>query len=132
MNLAWTVDDLSRLSQSGRTLLVELVIIKEMLEDWTTDLVAKNVARRLTQLHLSLITFIKGIFYMVDKQLGLYRHRSNHIFVIMISTEYRSRKPYALPVQCFSYKGITVSKMRCVLNKVVAAMTERKMNVNST
>ena len=64
---------------------------------------------------------------------GLYKHKrtaATHILVIMISTECRSRKPYALPIQCVSYVGMTVSQMRTILNRVVSAMKERGMDIN--
>lgn len=61
-DLGWTVDDLSRLSESGRTLLVEIIAVKELLEDDTTDLVTSNVAKRLTQVHQRLLNFVKGMF----------------------------------------------------------------------
>ena len=48
----------------------------------------------------------------------------------MISTESRSQKPYALPVQCLSYLGMTVKQMRGLLNRLLVAMVERNMDVN--
>ena len=45
----------------------------------------------------------------------------------MISTETRSSKPYALPVQCVSYTGITVAQVRRILDGVITAMTGRGM-----
>lgn len=66
---------------------------------------------------------------------GLYwnkRMAATHILVVMISTECRSNKPYALPIQCISYIGITVKQMRDVLNRVVSAMLDRGMEINGT
>ena len=65
--------------------------------------------------------------------IGLYKHKrtaATHIFVVLISTESRSKKPYALPVQCFSYTGISVTEMRAVLNRIITAMVDRNMHVN--
>ena len=65
--------------------------------------------------------------------LGLYKHKrtaATHIMVVMISTESRVRMPYALPVQCFSYVGITVNQMRAILDRVITAMKARNMAVN--
>ncbi len=64
--------------------------------------------------------------------IGLYRHRrtpATHVFVMMISTEARSTKPYALPVQCLSYTGLTVAKLRGILNKLLTTMTNKGMKV---
>lgn len=63
---------------------------------------------------------------------GVYRHRrtaATHVLVIMISTEYRSKKPYALPVQCLSYTGMSVSDLRQIINNVVLKMKEVGMQV---
>ena len=61
---------------------------------------------------------------------GLYRNKrtaATHILAVMISTECRSKKPYALPIQCISYVGIAVKQMR---DRVVSAMVSRGMEVN--
>ncbi len=71
--------------------------------------------------------------YFVCSNSGLYKQKrtaATHILVIMISTECRSKKPYALPVQCISYVGISVSQMRTILNEVVKAMNDRGMVIN--
>ena len=39
LNLAWKVDDLSRLNQSGRQLLVDVTTKVEMIDDESTDIV---------------------------------------------------------------------------------------------
>ena len=59
-DLGWTIDDLSRLSESGRNLLVEIVAVQELLEDVNTDLVSRNITKRLTNISESLLTFVKG------------------------------------------------------------------------
>ena len=64
---------------------------------------------------------------------GLYRNKrtaATHILVVMISTECRSKKPYALLLQCISYVEITVKQMRDILNQVVLAMFSRGMKIN--
>lgn len=69
----------------------------------------------------------------INVVLGLYIHKrtaATHIFVVIISTEVRTRKPYALPIQCFSYSGLGVAKLSCILNKILNATVERNMDVN--
>ena len=59
--------------------------------------------------------------------LGLYKHKrvaTTHIFVVLISTEQRSKNPYALLVQH------EVDKLRAVLNRIVSAMVDRSMDVS--
>ena len=47
----------------------------------------------------------------------------------MISTEDRRKKPYAIPVQCMPYQGLTDSKVRDLANSIISEMAKRKMNV---
>ena len=60
LDLAWKVDDLSRLSSSGRLLLTEVVSIKELLEKPNPDITGSNVARRLNNLQERLVELVKG------------------------------------------------------------------------
>ena len=59
MSLAWNVDELSRLNQQGRKLVIEVSVIKNKLND-ISDLVSNNVTRQLTRLQQSLLDFLKG------------------------------------------------------------------------
>ena len=47
----------------------------------------------------------------------------------MISSEECRKKPYALPVQCLSYKGLADLKVRELANKIVQEMSTRQMKV---
>lgn len=60
MNLAWNVDELSRLNQEGRKLLGEVSVVKQKLHE--SDLVSNNVTRQVTRLQENLITFLKGMY----------------------------------------------------------------------
>ena len=51
------------------------------------------------------------------------------ILVFMISSEDRRKKPYALPVQCVPYKGLSDCKVRDLANNIISEMVKRKMNV---
>ncbi len=140
LNLAWNVDDLQKLSAGGRVLRTDLATLKDVLEDADADIIALNVAKKLTLVHKKLLEFVKGklcIKYIRFEHCkfltGLYKHKrtaATHILVILISTESRSKKPYALPIQCISYVGISVAKMRSILNKIVIAMKDRNMDVS--
>ena len=57
------------------------------------------------------------------------RTAATHLMVFMISHERRDRKPYALPVQCLPYVGMTEAKMRLLANNIIKEMVNRKMNV---
>ena len=54
---------------------------------------------------------------------------ATHLMVFMISHERRDRKPYALPVQCLPYVGMSDVKMRSLANKIIEEMVKRMMKV---
>ena len=64
---------------------------------------------------------------------GLFKYKrtaATHIFVVMISTQSRSRKPYALPVECIPYVSMTHEHVRKILNNLISLMVERKMKIS--
>ena len=61
LDLAWKLSDFSRLSETGRALLVDLTTTIESIQDDSTDLVAVNVARQLCRLCEKLTTFVRGM-----------------------------------------------------------------------
>ena len=63
LELAWKLDDLSRLSTDGQRILVEVVAMKELHTDETTTAAAaaSNIAKRLSLLYQSLQEFVRGI-----------------------------------------------------------------------
>ncbi len=94
LQLAWNLDDLSRLSQDGRKLKIEVAA-----KDPNPDLISANIPH---QLHESLVAFVKGWLLSSMSCIGLYRHRrtpATHVFVMMISTE--ARYPMLFPYNAF-------------------------------
>ena len=59
-SLRWKVDELSHLSDDGRRLVVEVTRLLELLKDSMSDLVALNMAKRLSELSKSLEILLKG------------------------------------------------------------------------
>lgn len=49
--------------------------------------------------------------------------------VFMISPAKRDRKPYAIPIQCVSYRGMSDAKLRKLVNQIVHEMHSRAMKV---
>ena len=85
--------------------------IGKNLSLWVPD----NVPRQLKDIRKDLVTFIKGVT----------RHQrtaATHILVFMISNEERRKKPYAVPVQCLPYKGLSDLKVRELSNKLIVEM----------
>ena len=120
--LSWTVDELSKLNSMGRDLYIEVNNVLRLLEDPAMNLVQQNVSRRIISLKNDLLQFIRGITRYK-------RSPATHILVTMISQSQRNKKPYALPVSCIPYAGLTEAKARKHINLVVLEMTKRNMKV---
>ena len=81
-----------------------------------------NIPRSLHEIRQIFCTFIKGVV----------RHQciaATHVLVFMISNEERDKKPYALPVQCLPYKGLSDSKVQKLANEIIDEMVRRGMKV---
>ncbi len=64
----------------------------------------ENISLRLTKLRSQLSSFVKGVS----------RHErtlATNLYVLMISSEQRNVKPYAIPVQCLSLNESTMRKI---------------------
>lgn len=119
--LAWSVDELQRLIQSGSKATVELQVLSEIIEE-DRDMIRANVARKMSEVKSILASIVKGVYQ--------YRRVvATHVLVIMISTESRSLKPYALPVQCIPYASLRDSHVRDLLNTVIKEMVKLGMKV---
>ena len=51
------------------------------------------------------------------------------MFVVLISSELRDKKPYALPIQCLPYAGLKENDMRRIVTNIVKEMVGRGMKV---
>lgn len=122
--LGWTIDEMSRLNEDGRKLLVQCKVIMEQHAtlSLTGDIVGINIPRQLADLRSRCTQFVKGVTRSK-------RTAATHLMVFMISHERRDRKPYALPVQCIPYVGMSDAKMRCLANKIIEEMVKRKMKI---
>ena len=69
---------------------------------------------------------------MIKRTTPFRRKPATHIFVLMISSEVRNKKPYALPVQCVPCAGLKESDLRRIVNKLLREMVAHKMNVAGT
>ena len=54
---------------------------------------------------------------------------ATHIFVLMISSGLRDKKPYAVPVQFFPYAGLKEVDMRRIVTQLVKEMVRNGMKV---
>ena len=121
VTLAWKIKELNELNHQGRSLHSAIGALSAKLSGecrWIED----NIPSQLKDIRKQLAVFIKGVT----------RHQrtpATHILVFMISNEERDKKPYALPVQCIPYKGLSDSKVRQLANKIIHEMKIRNMKV---
>lgn len=120
-SLGWDIEELSKLNQNGRKLVVEIDLLKELIKD-DSRRDETNLPRKLKELREMMTCHTKGVT----------RHKrmaATHVYVVMISTEQREHKPYALPVQCLPYVSLATSTARSIVNNIVAQMALRGMKI---
>ena len=111
------MDELDRIMKEGRQLYVDVSSLRSTI--CAKQRSGENIPRILSNLRPRLTDFVK----LATRQR---RVAATHVLVIMISSEERSVKPYALPVQCIPYVGITHEKLRSIVNNLIQEMA--KMN----
>ena len=119
----WKVEELKRLVDTSQQLIATISVAIQVINDPMTDMVKDNVAHRLDNIRESLSTFTRD----------LSRHQrspASHIFVMMISSEQRNIKPYAVPVQCLPYHSINQQVMRQLVCNLMKEMKSRGMKVS--
>lgn len=120
ITLAWNVKELSDLNVSGRKLIVDGESLCDRMG--SCNWIEENIPSFLATLRKRLVAFVRAASRRK-------RTAATHVLVIMISPEDRRSKPYALPVQCIPYKGLSDSKVRELANAVVREMVNRKMKI---
>ena len=121
-SMAWIIKELEVLTKKMRDLVVDITCLNDKIQDENYDLVKENVPRKL----MSISTSLKDAVKLLSKH---QRTAATHLFVILISTESRCSKPYALPVQCLPIAGLRDRQARDLANSVITYMTERGMKV---
>ena len=122
-SLAWNVEELKKINDECRKLLIELDCILNLLLETSTDVVKDNISLQLTKLRERLLQNIKSSFWY-------HRTPATHVAVFMISDERRVHKPYALPIQCVPCTGLKVKDMRRLINEIITEMVKRRMKVS--
>lgn len=122
-SLSWDIEELKNISTEGRMLRVELSSTLDTVSTADADFQQLNVARKITSIRERLGALVK-------EATRFKRKAATHIFVIMISSELRDCKPYALPVQCIPYAGLDEANMRRLVNSLIVEMVSRGMKVS--
>lgn len=97
-SLTWDINELTHLVAEYRQLHVDLATALDIVSSPNTMQQHLNLPRKLGSIRKKRVELIKSITRFKRKP-------ATHIFVFMISSELRDKKPYALPVQCFPYAG---------------------------
>ena len=116
------MEELTQLVDRLQTTITTVSSVTEMVADPTVNLVDANVARRLSYIRETVTSLVRDLTRQK-------RTPATHIFVLMISSELRDIKPYALPVQCVPYHSITQQQLRQLVSRLVNEMTSRGMNI---
>ena len=90
------IEDLKRLNEEGRKLRTEVSTALDILILPEAAQRDYNVRRKLGGVRSKLRELLRGLYRFK-------RTPASHVFVFMVSSALRDRKPYALPVQCIPY-----------------------------
>lgn len=122
--ICWEIDELNSLVESGRQVLVDIKTALDITSGSDADIQSANLPRRLSKLKTKMIDFAKCLSKFK-------RTPATHVFVIMVSSELRQRKPYALPVQCLPYCGLNEKDIRRIISNLINEMVKASMSVRS-
>lgn len=120
--LLWDLEEIKHLNDEGRQLKVNISTALDVLHMPIRSQREHNLAKKLASIRSTLSTFIKGLYRFK-------RTPASHIFVVMISSAQRSKKPYALPVQCIPYAGMKECDIRRLVSEVANKMANIGMKV---
>ena len=94
--------------------------MKEKVEAGHNPIVGVNYAVR--KLQSTIQAFLRAVT-------RYQRTPATHILVTMISPSERNRKPYALPICCIPYVGLTEARARSHISSVVKEMCKQGMHI---
>ena len=118
----WKVEELTQLVDRFRTTITTISSVIDTIADPMIDLVDINIAGQLSHIRETVTSLVQDLTRQK-------RTPATHIFVLMISSELRDVKPYALPVQCVPYHSLTQQQLRQLVSKLIKEMTSRGMKI---
>jgi len=120
-SLSWDIEELKRICSESRKIYNDLT---ECVNSCTHKLFHEsNVPRKLTQIRQRMRDVTKRIVHFK-------REPTTHIFVLMICSDARDKKPYALPVQWFPYAGLKEVDLRRIISELCKKMVLLGMKVS--
>jgi len=113
-SLCWDIEELKTINTGFREVYGDL---SSFINLCTCELFQEhNVPEKLAIIRTKLKELLK--------RTSRYRRTpATHVFVLMVSSETRQNKPYALPVQCLPYSGLKESDLRRLINSLCKEMT---------
>ena len=122
-SLSWDIEELKNIGRESRKLYSDL---RECVNTCTHELFHEsNVPRKLAQIRQRMCEVMKRIVHFK-------REPATHIFILMISSDARDKKPYALPVQWLPYAGIKEVNLRRIVSELCKKMVSLGMKVSGT
>lgn len=118
----WTIEELQKLIEDHQNVTVNINALVGLLEDNESVPPGINQSQSLANIREQLTTFVRS----------LYRHKrrpASNVYVMMISSEQRHVKPYALPIQLIPYKSVNENTMRALVGEIVKVMRSLGMKV---
>ena len=122
-NLSWDVEELKSINEDCRKLNNEL---GSCINFCTGKLFhSRNVPNKLTNIRTKLCEIVKRTAHFR-------RNLATHVFVLMVSSETREKKPYSLPVQCLPYAGLKEAELRRLISDLCKEITSLGLKVSGT
>ena len=120
-SLSWDVEELKSLDVEGCSIHCELLARGEQCAPVSFD--EHNVPCKLTVIRECLLAFHRWTVHFK-------RSPASHVFVFMLSSDHRDRKPYALQVQCLPYGGLKEVDIWRLITDLCRTMVSFGMNVS--
>ena len=122
-NLSWDVEELKNIHEDCRKLYTELSCCINFCTDRLFH--SHNAPNKLTKIRSKLCEVVKRIAHFR-------RNPATHVFVLMVSSETREKKPYSLPVQCIPYSGLKEVELRRLVSDLCKEMTSLGLKVSGS
>ena len=120
-SISWDIEELKAISSECRKIHHKLQCCLDACCSSTLE--DQNIPRKLLEIRPTLCTLIKRIAHFR-------RTPATHVFIMMISSETRDKKPYALPVQCIPYAGLKEADIRRLVTNLCKEMVTLGMKVS--
>ena len=122
LSLLWDIEQLRKLNANARKLVSDVTAALDLVVGPRGTQQSCNLPQKLSSIRSRLCDFTKGLFHFK-------RVPASHIFCVMISSELRKCKPYAIPVQCLPYAALKEQDIRQIVNNLIEEMVKLGMKV---